>query len=72
MRLAPEGRGLYRHEEEGLDDMPAHIRAALTQVQVVPVEEGRPVSGAFRSLHLSGHRGGEHRRELMLHLLGEP
>lgn len=73
VRLAPEGRGLYRHEEEGLDNMPAHLRAALTAVQVVvPVEHGRPVFGEFQSLYLFEHRGGEHRRELVLHLSGTP
>jgi secondary thiamine-phosphate synthase enzyme len=73
VRLAPEGRGLYRHEEEGLDNMPAHLRAALTAVQVVvPVEHGRPVFGEFQSLYLFEHRGGKHRRELVLHLSGTP
>lgn len=70
-RLAPEGRGLYRHEEEGLDNMPAHLRAALTQVQVcVPVENGRPVFGAFQALYLFEHRNGSHLRDLVLHLAG--
>ena len=72
VRLAPEGRGLDRHEEEGLDNMPAHLRAALTQVQVVvPVEAGAPVFGVFQELYVFEHRGGEHRRELVLHLIGE-
>lgn len=61
VRLAPEGRGLYRHEE-GLDNMPAHLRAALTAVQVVvPVEHGHRVFGEFQFLYLFEHRGGEHR-----------
>ena len=73
VRLAPEGRGLYRHEEEGLDNMPAHLRAALTQLQVsVPVESGRPVFGQFQELYVFEHRGGEHRRELVLYLSGMP
>ena len=73
VRLAPEGRGLYRHEEEGTDNMPAHLRAALTAVQVVvPIEDGRPVFGEFQSLYVFEHRGGEHRRELVLHLSGMP
>ena len=73
VRLAPEGRGLYRHEEEGLDNMPAHLRAALTGAQVVvPVEGGRPVFGQFQELYVFEHRGGEHERELVLHLMGEP
>lgn len=72
-RLAPEGRGLYRHEEEGLDNMPAHLRAALTQVQVaVPVENARPVFGPFQALYLFEHRNSGHQRELVLHLSGVP
>ena len=72
VRLAPEGHGLYRHEEKGLDNMPAHPRAALTQVQVVvPVEAGAPVFGAFQALYVFEPRGGEYRRELVLHLIGE-
>jgi len=72
VRLAPEGRGLYRHEEEGLDNMPAHLRAALTQVQVsVPVENGRLVFGEFQALYFFEHRGGDHRRNVVLHLSGE-
>ena len=48
-RLVPEGRGLYRHEDDSPDNMPAHIRAALTQTQVgVPVEDGLPVFGQFQ------------------------
>lgn len=71
-RLAPEGRGLYRHEAEGLDNMPAHLRAALTAVQVVvPVEHSRPVFGEFQDLYVFEHRAGPHIRTLVLHLIGE-
>ena len=72
IRLAPEGKGLYRHNEDNPGDMPAHLRAALTQVQVVvPVEEGRPVFGEFQDLYVFEHRSGLHKRELVLHLFGE-
>lgn len=71
-RIAPEGRGLYRHDAEGPDDMPAHIRAALTAVQLsIPVEGGRPALGTWQGLYLFEHRTAPHRRELALHLIGE-
>ena len=71
-RLVPEGGGRYRHEEEGPDDMPAHIRAALTQTQLsIPVAEGRPVLGTWQGIFLWEHRAAPHRRSLVLHLLGE-
>ena len=71
-RIAPEARGLYRHDEEGPDDMPAHLRAALTQTQLsVPVADGRPVLGTWQGIHLFEHRAAPHRREVVLHLIGE-
>lgn len=71
-RIAPEARGLYRHDEEGPDDMPAHLRAALTQTQLsVPVADGRPVLGTWQGIHLFEHRVAPHRREVVLHLIGE-
>lgn len=71
-RLVPEGRGLYRHRDEGPDDMPAHIRAALTATQLsIPVDAGRPVLGTWQGIYLFEHRAAPHRRELALHLLGE-
>ncbi|WP_426958686.1 secondary thiamine-phosphate synthase enzyme YjbQ [Muricoccus radiodurans] len=73
-RLVPDGgEATYRHDEEGPDDMPAHIRAALTAVQIsVPVEHGRPVLGTWQAIYLYEHRTSPHRRELVLHLIGEP
>ncbi len=70
--LVPDGGdGRYRHEEEGPDDMPAHIRAALTQTQLsIPVAEGRPVLGTWQGIYLYEHRTSPHRRELVLHLIG--
>ena len=73
-RLVPDGgNGRYRHEDEGPDDMPAHIRAALTQTQLsIPVVEGLPVLGTWQGIYLYEHRASPHRRELVLHLTGEP
>jgi secondary thiamine-phosphate synthase enzyme len=72
-RLVPDGGdGRYRHEDEGPDDMPAHIRAALTQTQLsIPVEDATPVLGTWQGVYLYEHRTSPHRRELVLHLLGE-
>ena len=72
IRLAPEGRGLYRHAAEDLDNMPAHLRAALTAVQVVvPVEHGHPAFGPLQDLYVFEHQSGPHDRTLVLHLIGE-
>lgn len=73
-RLVPDGgHGRYQHADEGPDDMPAHIRAALTQTQLsIPVAEGRLVLGTWQGIYLYEHRTRPHRRELVLHLLGEP
>ena len=69
--LAPEHAG-YRHDAEGPDDMPAHIRAALTPVQLsIPVNQGRMVLGTWQGLYLWEHRTRPHRREVAAHLLGE-
>ena len=70
-RLVPENAG-YRHEDEGPDDMPAHIKAALTQTQLtIPVDGGRPVLGTWQGIYLFEHRAAPHRREIVLHLIGE-
>jgi secondary thiamine-phosphate synthase enzyme len=73
-RLVPDGeQHRYRHEDEGPDDMPAHIRAALTQTQPsIPVAEGKLVLGTWQGIYLYEHRTSPHRRELVLHLLGAP
>ena len=71
-RLVAEDNRLYRHTVEGPDDMPAHIRAALTQVQLsIPVERGRMALGAWQGIYLFEHRASPHRRGVKLHLLGE-
>jgi secondary thiamine-phosphate synthase enzyme len=71
-RLVPDGDPLFRHVEEGPDDMPAHVRAALTAVQLsVPVSGGRLALGTWQGIYLYEHRRRGHSREIALHLLGE-
>ncbi|WP_371319754.1 secondary thiamine-phosphate synthase enzyme YjbQ [Variovorax sp. dw_308] len=70
-RLAPDGDPLFRHRDEGADDMPAHVRAALTAVQLsIPLYGGRLALGTWQGIYLWEHRTRPHRRELVLHLLG--
>ena len=70
--MAPEEGKRYVHKTEGLDDMPAHIRTALTQTQLaIPVASGRMVLGTWQGIYLFEHRRAPHRREIVLHLLGE-
>ena len=72
-RLVPEDNRLYRHTCEGPDDMPAHIRAALTLTQLsIPVERGRMALGTWQGVYLFEHRAAPHRRTVLLHLIGEP
>lgn len=69
--LVPETRS-YRHDYEGSDDMPAHIRSVLTNVQLtIPVMGGRPVLGTWQGIYLFEHRRASHGREIVLHLLGD-
>jgi secondary thiamine-phosphate synthase enzyme len=71
-RLVPDGDALFRHRPEGPDDMPAHVRTALTSVQLsIPVSQGRPVLGTWQGIYVWEHRLRPHRREVALHLLGE-
>lgn len=68
--LAPEGDG-YEHDDEGPDDMPAHLRAAVTATSLaVPVINGAPALGTWQGVFLFEHRRAPHRRTLALHLLG--
>jgi secondary thiamine-phosphate synthase enzyme len=70
--IAPETPGRYVHDAEGPDDMPAHLRTALTQVQLsIPVDAGRMVLGRWQGIYVFEHRRAAHRREVVLHLLGE-
>jgi len=71
-RLVPEGMDWLVHTTEGPDDMPAHIRAALTQTSIgIPVIEGRPALGTWQGLYLFEHRRRPHRRELVFHIIGD-
>ncbi len=71
-RLAPEEAGRYRHRDEGADDMPAHLRTALTDVQLsVPVVQGQLALGTWQGIYLFEHRRAPHRRKIALHLIGE-
>jgi secondary thiamine-phosphate synthase enzyme len=70
--LAPEGAGLYEHDDEGPDDMPAHLKTALTQVQLsVPVMDGKLMLGTWQGIYLFEHRNRPSQREIVLHLTGE-
>jgi secondary thiamine-phosphate synthase enzyme len=71
-RLAPEDPARYRHNDEGPDDMPAHLKSALTQVQLtIPVGGGKIRLGTWQGVFLLEHRASPHRRQLMLTLIGE-
>lgn len=70
--LVPDDTARYRHTVEGPDDMPAHIRSALTQSQLaVPVEDGRLALGTWQGIYLFEHRTRPHERQVVLHLVGE-
>jgi len=69
-RLAPEGDPLYRHTTEGEDDMPAHIRAALTQTSLsIPVKGGRMALGVWQGIYVFEHRSTPMERSVVLHLM---
>jgi secondary thiamine-phosphate synthase enzyme len=71
-RLVPDGDPLFRHTAEGDDDMPAHVRSALTAVSLsVPVEGGGLALGTWQGIYIWEHREARHRREVMVHLFGE-
>ena len=70
-QVAPESRA-YEHDDEGPDDMPAHLRSALTATSLsIPVAGGRPVLGTWQGLYLFEHRTTPHRRRVALHLIGD-
>ncbi len=71
-RIVPEDMALYRHNDEGPDDMPAHIKAALTQVQLtIPVADSRMQLGTWQGIFLLEHRASRHHRSLILTLIGD-
>ena len=71
-RLVPDGDSLFQHQAEGPDDMPAHVRSALTQTQLsIPVQENKPDLGIWQGIYLFEHRTHPHKRAILLHLIGE-
>jgi len=70
-QVAPESRA-YRHQDEGPDDMPAHLRTLMTGVQLsIPMIGGRIALGAWQGVYLFEHRARPHRREVAMHLIGD-
>lgn len=71
-RLVPDGDPLYTHTAEGDDDMPSHVKAALTRTsEQIPFSGGALVLGTWQGIYVWEHRTGKHRRELAVHLVGE-
>lgn len=71
-RLVPDGDPLFEHRNEGPDDMPAHVRSALTQVQLsVPVADGQLALGTWQGIYVYEHRRRPHARQVVLHLIGD-
>jgi secondary thiamine-phosphate synthase enzyme len=71
-RLVPDGDPLFRHTSEGDDDMPAHVRTALTCVNLgIPIAQARLTLGTWQGIYLWEHRRDPHRRRVSVHLIGE-
>src|ERR1041384_1573692 len=71
-RLVPDGDSLFEHTTEGDDDMPAHIRTALTAVNLtIPISSGRLALGTWQGIYLWEHRTHPHRRHVLLHVIGD-
>ena len=71
-KLVPDDDPVYRHKSEGGDDMPSHIRSALTQTQIsIPVNSGNPSLGTWQDIYLFEHRNQSHTRLIFLHLIGQ-
>jgi secondary thiamine-phosphate synthase enzyme len=71
-RLVPDGDPLFVHVDEGPDDMPAHVRTALTQTHLcIPMLDGKPALGTWQGIFLYEHRRAPHQRRVLLHLIGE-
>ena len=71
-RLVPDGDALFIHTAEGPDDMPAHVRSALTQTSLaIPFLEGKVALGTWQGIFLYEHRLASHTRRVLLHLIGE-
>ena len=71
-RLVPEGDPLYKHDAEGPDDMPSHVRTALTATSLsLPIVAAAPALGTWQGIFLYEHRRAPHRRRIAAHLMGE-
>lgn len=71
-RIAPEAPGRYAHDDEGPDDMPSHLRAALTQTHLaIPIATGKMMLGTWQGIYLFEHRRAPHEREVVVHVMGE-
>ena len=71
-RIAPEGMDWIVHRTEGPDDMPAHVKSAQTQTSIgVPVVDGQAALGTWQGIYLFEHRVRPHRRQVVLHIIGE-
>lgn len=70
-RIAPES-AVYEHDDEGPDDMPAHLRSALTGCSLcIPIVNGRMALGTWQGIYLAEHRARPHKRQVVLHICGE-
>lgn len=70
-RVCPEDASAYEHDDEGPDDMPAHLRSAITRTsETIPVTDGRLALGTWQALYLWEHRRAPHTRRLVVHVLG--
>ncbi|MBF0194138.1 MAG: YjbQ family protein [Magnetococcales bacterium] len=71
-RLVPQGAEYFKHTAEGLDDMPAHVKGALTDVSItIPITDAKMVLGIWQGIYLFEHRSRPHTRKLVLHFIGE-
>jgi secondary thiamine-phosphate synthase enzyme len=71
-RLVPHGDPLFRHTSEGPDDMPGHVRAALTATSLgIPIQNGRMALGTWQGVYLYEHRTAPHRRRVVMQVMGE-
>ncbi len=71
-RLIPDGDPLFVHQSEGPDDMPAHVKSALTQTTLtIPVGGGRMLLGTWQGIYLFEHRRRPHRRQIIVHVVGD-
>jgi secondary thiamine-phosphate synthase enzyme len=71
-RIVPDGDPMFRHDDEGPDDMPSHVRTALTATGLsIPVSGGRLTLGTWQGIYLYEHREAPHRRQVASHLIGD-